>query len=194
MMPGKGLVEVEALLGRLRHENQSPEEKDQLRVAMDLFEFLFETGQTFDFDVYRKSLDERAPPLVIASFDTRDEAMAWLKAHPNPPDGAHVLVAGEYHRLVYFRDLGERRLPRGPVLPYYLGDMARAGLPPPVVTFDTYAEARAWVDSQPEPPRQVLIRISGEEHLVAYHYRIKLRAIYPMSMAVMSEPESGDDD
>ncbi|WP_240359093.1 head protein [Pyxidicoccus trucidator] len=194
MKPGKGMVEVEALLGRLRHENQSPEEKDQLRIAMDLFEFLFETGQTYAFDEYRKSLDLRAPPLVTASFDTREEAMAWLKAHPNPPDGAKVLIAGEYHNIVYFRDLGERRLPGSPVLEFYLEDMARGGLPPPVATFDSYEEAKAWVDSQPEPPQQVFILIAGEYHLVAYHYRVNLRAIYPMSMAAKSLPEAEADD
>lgn len=189
MKPGMGLVEIEALLGRLRYEAQSPDEKEKLGVAMDLFEFLFETGQKRDFGEYCKSLEVKAPPLVIASFDTREEAMAWLKAHPNPPDGAHVLIAGEYHRVAWFPELGERRLPRGPVLPYYLEDMARGGLPPPVATFDTLEEAKSWVDSQPEPPQQVFIQIAGEYHLVAYHYRVKLRAIYPMSLAAKSLPE-----
>jgi hypothetical protein len=184
------MVEVEALLGRLRAETQSSEEKEKLRLAMDLFEFIFETGQTLDFDEYRKSLDVNAPPLLIASFDTREEAMAWLNAHPNPPDGAKVLIAGEYHSIAWFKDLGNRRLPPSPVLPFWLEDMAREGLPPPVATFNTLEEAKAWVDSQPEPPRQVFIQVAGEDYIVAYHYRINLRALYPMSLAAKSDPEA----
>jgi ABC-type nitrate/sulfonate/bicarbonate transport system substrate-binding protein len=183
------MVEVEALLGRLRAETQSSEEKEKLELAMDLFEFIFETGQALDFDEYRKSLATKAPPLLIASFDTREEAMAWLNAHPNPPDGAKVLIAGEYHYIAWFKEQGYRRLPPSPVLPFWLEDMARGGLPPPVATFNTLEEAKAWVDSQPEPPKQVFIQVAGEAYLVAYHYRLNLRALYPMSLAAKSEPE-----
>ncbi len=194
MRPGMKMVEVEAFLGRLHHETQSSEEKEKLRLAMDLFEFIFETGQTLDFDEYRKSLDINAPPLVSATFDTREAAMAWLNAHPNPPDGAKVLIAGEYHYIAWFKDLGNRRLPPSPVLPFWLEELARDGLPPPVATFDTLVEAKAWVDSQPEPPRQVFILIGGEYHVVAYHYRVDLRAIYPMSLAAKSQPDAEAED
>lgn len=156
---------------------------------MDAVGFLLKTGQRYALEEYRRSLESSAPPLIIANFDTREEAMAWLNAHPQPPDGAHVLIAGEYHRIAWFPELGARRLPRSPVLPYYLEDMARDGLPPPVAAFDTYEEAKAWVDSQPEPPQQVFIQIAGEYHLVAYHYRVNVRAIYPMSLAAKSQPE-----
>ena len=47
----------------------------------------------------------------------------------------------------------------------------------------TREEAEAWLALQPEPPRQVFITIAGECHLVAYHHRILLRAIYPVSLA-----------
>lgn len=189
MRPGMKMLEVQALLGRLYEEAPSPEEKEKLDLAMDVFEFIFETGQTFDFDEYRKSLAFKAPYLAIASFDTREEAMAWLNAHPNPPDGAHVLIAGEYHRIAWFKEQGYRRLPPSPVLPFWLEDMAREGLPPPVATFNTLEEAKAWVDSQPEPPKQVFIQVAGEAYIVAYHYRVNLRALYPMSLAAKSEPE-----
>jgi len=189
MRPLTRMVEAKALLGRLYEETQSPEEKAKLLLAMDAFEFIFETGQTLDFDEYRQNEDMNAPPLAIASFGTREEAMAWLNAHPNPPDGAQVLIAGEYHRIAWFKEQGFRRLPPSPVLPFYLEDMARGGLPPPVATFNTLEEAKAWVDSQPEPPKQVFIQVAGEDYIVAYHYRLNLRALYPMSLAAKSEPE-----
>lgn len=190
MKPGLKMFEAEAFLARLHDETQSPEEKAMLQLATDLFEFVFETGQKLEFDEYRKSLDINAPHLVIASFDTREEAMTWLNAHPNPPDGAHVLIAGEYHRIAWFKEQGYRRLPPSPVLPFWLEELARNGLPPPVATFDTLEEAKAWVDSQSEPPKQVFILIGGAYHVVAYHYRVNVRAIYPMSLAAKSQPDA----
>lgn len=183
-------VEARELLGRLYEETQSPEEKEKLQLAMDAFEFIFETGQKLDFGEYCQSLDINAPPLAIASFNTREEAMAWLNAHPNPPDGANVLIAGEYHGIAWFKEQGYRRLPPRPVLSFWLEDMARKGFPAPVATFNTLEEAKAWVDSQPEPPKQVFIQVAGEDYIVAYHYRLNLRALYPMSLAAKSDPEA----
>lgn len=61
--------------------------------------------------------------------------------------------------------------------------MIRDGVPPPALTFNTQEEASRWLHSQPEPPQQVFIQIAGELHLAAYHYRVNLRAIYPLSRA-----------
>lgn len=193
MTPGMKLLEVQEVLGRLLEESDSPEEKEKLNTAMDVFEFIFETGQAEAVDDYRQSLDVRAPPLVSASFATRNEAMAWLLAHPAPLNGAKVLVGGEYFNVVHFRDKDLRYLPPSPVLEFYLQDLEQEGLPPPVATFDTVEQARAWVDRQPEPPRQVLILINGEPHLVAYHYRVDVRAIYPMSLAAKAAPAPADE-
>lgn len=102
------------------------------------------------------------------------------------PHHAYVLVAGEYHVIMYIPELNHRRLIAHPVLEFYLEDMIREGLPAPVATFTTHEDARAWLDSQPEPPRQVFIRIAGEYYLVVYHYRVNLRAIYPVSLAAKS--------
>ncbi|TQF14716.1 head protein [Myxococcus llanfairpwllgwyngyllgogerychwyrndrobwllllantysiliogogogochensis] len=187
------LLEVQEVLGRLRHESHSPEEKEKLNTAMEVFEFIFETGQAEAVDDYRQSLEARAPPLVSARFDTREEAMAWLHAHPAPLNGAKVLVGDEYFNVVHFRDGNFRRLPPSPVLEFYLQDIEEEGLPPPVATFDTVEQAQAWVDSQPEPPRQVLILINGAPHLVAYHYRVNVRAIYPMSLAAKAAPAPADE-
>ncbi|MFY2562623.1 head protein [Corallococcus terminator] len=193
MTPGMKLLEVQEVLGRLLEESRSPEEKEKLNTAMDVFEFIFETGQSGAVDDYRQSLEVRAPPLVSASFDTREEANAWLQAHPAPLNGAKVLVGDEYFNVVHFRDKDLRYLPPSPVLKFYLQRIEQEGLPPPVATFDTVEQARAWVDSQPEPPRQVLILIAGAPHLVAYHYRVNVRAIYPMSLAAKTAPVPSDE-
>ncbi|MFP2929484.1 head protein [Pyxidicoccus sp. 3LG] len=171
------------LLGRLLEETSSPEEKEYLDAAMDALYFILRTGQSHDFDAFRQSIDDNAPPLVLAAFDTKESAEAWMRNHPNPPTGADVLIAGEYHYANCSPDLKRRYLVPGRSLEYYLREMLDEGLPAPVATFATPEEARAWVDSQPEPPKQVVILIAGEPHLVAWHHRINLRAIYPLSRA-----------
>ncbi|MFY2562621.1 head protein [Corallococcus terminator] len=186
-------LEVRELLGRLREQSSDEDEKAKLLMAMDAVAFITDTGQSYEFEDYRQGEEEDAPPVVIESFATRSEAESWLKAHPRPPDGAHLLIAGEYHRVAYFPEQDIRRLPRDPVLKYYLQDMEQGGLPPPVATFDTVEQARAWVDSQPEPPRQVLILIAGAPHLVAYHHRVNVRSIYPMSLAAKAAPVPSDE-
>ena len=156
-------------------------------VAIDAFRFMAATGQDYDFEDYRKSLDANAPPLVIATFSTREEAEAWLQNHPNPPRSANVLAAGEYYRVVYSRKTNLRRLLSVPTLEYYLEEMTRDGLPGPVASFNTREEADVWLNTQPEPPRQVFITIAGEYFLAVYHYRVNLRALYPVSRAVKLE-------
>jgi hypothetical protein len=177
------------LLGRLWKQSSSEEEKARLDFALDALSFIFHTGQSYAFEDYRKSLDANAPPLVMATFQTREEAKEWLANHPSPPNHAKVLIAGEYHHVIYFRDGNIRGLPPTPFLEYYLGEMIEDGLPPPVATFHTHEEATTWLHSQPEPPRQVFIQIAGEYYLAVYHYRVNQRALYPISLARKSAPE-----
>lgn len=184
-------LEAQEFLGRLREELPSSEDKDRLLAAMDALKFIAATGQSYDFEDYRKSLDDQAPPLVIASFSTRGEADAWLNNHPRPPHHAYVLIAGEYHVVMYIPEANHRRLISHPVLEFYLADMIRGGVPTPAARFNTHEEARAWLRGQPEPPRQVFIQIAGEDHLAVYHHRVNLREIYPISRAAKLE-ESGD--
>jgi hypothetical protein len=82
-------LDAQELLGQLWEEASSAEEKEKLRMAVDALRFIASTGQSSDFEDYRESLDANAPPLVSASFQTREEAEAWLN------------VAGEYHLVVY---------------------------------------------------------------------------------------------
>lgn len=181
-MPTRSL-DAQELLGQLWEKAPSPEEKEKLRLAADALRFIASTGQALDFEDYRRSLDEKAPPLVSASFQTREEADTWLLAHPRPPDQAYVLVAGEYHIVMHAPERNLRSLVRHPALEFYLDEMTRDGLPAPIASFQTREEAEAWLALQPEPPRQVFIMIAGEHHLVAYHHRIHLSAIYSVSLA-----------
>jgi hypothetical protein len=182
-------LDAQELLGHLWAKAPSLEEKEKLRMAADALRFIASTGQSHDFEDYRQSLDANAPPLVIASFKAREEADAWLSAHPRPPDQAYVLIGGAYHIVMYGPERHHRKLLRHPALEFYLEEMTRGGLPSPVASFQTREEAERWLALQPEPPRQVFITIAGESYLAVYHHRIHLRALYPVSLAAKPQQE-----
>lgn len=177
-------------LERCWEESTSPEERERLLLAMDALRFVLSTGQTQDFKEYRESLEADAPPLVIAAFDTREEADAWLKSQPRPPHQAYVLLGGEYHVVMYAAELNRRRLVPHPVLKFYLAEMIQDGVPASVATFATREEAQTWLEQRASPPLQVFITVAGEPHLVVYHHRVRLRAMYPLSMAAKVEPRT----
>ncbi|MDY7230563.1 hypothetical protein [Hyalangium rubrum] len=102
-------MRVMDLLARLRAENPSAEEQELLAVAIDAILFITSTGQRYAFVDYLQQRESDAPPPLAASFDTREEAEAWLKNHPAPPDGTFVRIAGQYHHVLYSREMNLRR-------------------------------------------------------------------------------------
>lgn len=184
------MLETMEILGRLHEESRSPEEKERLLLAFGAIKYIWNIGNRWDFAEYHDSLSANGPPLVIATFNTREEADAWFNSQTEPPDDAHILIAGEYFLTYYNPSNGIRHLRRSITLKWYLAYMIQDGIPAPVATFDTREKAQSWLDSQPQPPRQVFIHIAGEAYLVVYHYKVKLRAMYPVSMAA-KPPHSG---
>jgi hypothetical protein len=175
--------------------NASAQEKQEvLDVLFDALLFIESTGQLYAFEDYRKHLVSDDPPGVLAAFGSREEAETWLKEHPEPPSSAYVLIADQYHLLVYNRELQHRHVFPHPVLEYFLGERVREGLPPPVASFATREEAEAWFKSVAAPPTQAVILIAGEPHLAVHHSNIRHRSIYPFSMAVEGEaPDTPQD-
>ncbi|MFY0571167.1 hypothetical protein ACN28E_46065 [Archangium lansingense] len=55
-------------------------------------------------------LKQRKPPVAVASFATREEAEAWLKALPEPARWAWVSIAGEPYLAVYHPNIQHRAL------------------------------------------------------------------------------------
>lgn len=103
-------VKLMDLLARLRASTTSPEERELLATAIDAILFITSTGQRYAFADYLQQRASDAPPPMVASFATREEADAWLNNHPALPDGAHVSIAGQPHHVVYSRELNLRRL------------------------------------------------------------------------------------
>jgi hypothetical protein len=177
------LLRAQWLLGKCSEGTSSPEDKERFLVAIDAIDYLMKIGQAHGLEEYRKDCAVNGPPLAIAAFNTREEAETWMKNHPDPPHHANILIAGEYFLTAYAPDINLRAILQNPTLEFYLEEMIHGGLPPPVATFATYEEATTWLHSQPEPPRQVFITIAGEYYLAVYHYKVNLRALYPISMA-----------
>jgi len=183
----KLITKAQDFLAEIGGTTPSQEQRELLDVLFDALLFIESTGQTYVFEDYRKHLASDDPPRVVASFNTHAEADAWLRELPEPPSSAYVLVADQYHHLIYIREKNHRRLFPHPVLEHYLGARMREGLPPPVASFATRQEADAWFQGQGVPPRQAVIQISGEPHLAVYHSNINHRSIYPFSMAAHVE-------
>ncbi|MDC0712931.1 head protein [Stigmatella sp. ncwal1] len=185
------LLRTQALIGRLGEQAPSPDEKEQFLTAIDALSFISDTGQSPGLEEYHKNRSGSAPPLVIATFNTREEADAWMNNHPDPPQHAHVLIAGEYFLTAFIPDINHRALLHTPVLGWYLEAMIREGLPAPTAAFSTHEEAEHWLNTQAEPPRQVFITIAGDYHLAVYHYKVGLRALYPIALAAKSARSGG---
>jgi hypothetical protein len=185
------IIKATDFLAEMGITPQSQEQQEFLDVIFDALLFIEATGQTYAFEDYRKHLVSDDPPRVVASFNTREEADAWLREHADPPSSAYILVADQYHHLIYIREKNHRRLFPHPVLEYYLGARMREGLPPPVASFATRVEAEAWLQGQVVPPRQTVIQISGEPYLAVYHSNINHRSIYPFSLATRVEAPEG---
>jgi hypothetical protein len=176
------IMDAQELLGKNREHAQSPEEKELLLLAIDALWFVWRNGQTYEFESYRKDVESEAPPRVIASFSTRDEAEVWVKARPQSPDLALVLIADEYHVVLSSRDEQRRALVPDMAMGYHIEEMTRNGLPPVVATFNTRDEADVWFRSQSEPPAQTVIQIGGERYLAVFFQNIQHRAIFPFSV------------
>jgi hypothetical protein len=177
------ILEAQELLGKNRENAQSPEEKKLFLLAIEALWFVWRNGQSHEFESYLEDVEANAPHRVIAAFNTRDEADAWLRKKPKPPDLALVLIADEYHVVLSSRDGTRCSLVPDPDLEYHIEEMMRGGLSPVGASFNTREEADAWFNSQAEPPAQTVIQIGGEHYLAVYYRNINHRAMFPFSLA-----------
>jgi hypothetical protein len=166
---------------QLRDAPESPEEVAQSQAILDAIRYIESTGQHDAFAAFMEHVAANAPPFVVASFATPEEAEAWLASHPRPPDPANVLIANEYHSVVHERETNTRRLPRSRVLEWYLAELEQKERPIAVASFGTREEADAWWMEQAEPARQAWVRVGGELHLAVHYPNIHHRALYPLA-------------
>lgn len=86
----------------------SSEDLEGLHSAVLALHFVQEAGCAGEFEHFLEHFDEPGPPLC--SFATREEADAWLKNHPSPPDGATVQVGEDELTVGYWPESSHRVL------------------------------------------------------------------------------------
>lgn len=178
---GESFMKAREILSRIRDSQQAPSDQHLIQIAIDEIDFIRSTGQQDEFYDYLKTY-YRNPPPVIARFDTRQEAEAWLNSLTEPPSNAYVLVGDDYLELFYFRDRAVRGFERQYTLERFIEAVTSRGLPPPAATFGTRAEAEAWWTKHPSPPISVFVQIAGEHYLAINHRKIAHRTLHPISI------------
>jgi hypothetical protein len=186
----ESLSKAERFFEELLDEPEAAGEQPAIQVILDAFRFISSTRQHAAFSDFLEHVESNAPPFVMASFETKREAEAWLKSHPNPPGFADLLIGNRYHDVVYERETDFRRLPWNRDLERYLAWLKRAEPPVAEASFATREEAEAWLARQPRPVRRTWVLIAGEFYLAAYYPNINHRALYPLSMARSEEEET----
>lgn len=178
------LRKTEAFFERLLADPTAADEQPAIQVILDALRFISSTRQHEAFADFLEHLEANAPPYVMAVFDTREEAEAWLEKHPSPPSSAEVLIGNKPHDVVYERETNFRRLPWNRRLHRYLAWLEEFDPPVAKASFATFEEAEAWLMRQTHPARRAWVMIGGEFYLAAYYPNISHRALYPLSMAV----------
>lgn len=173
-------AQVIGLLGRLRGETPSADEKEILLAVMDALDFIEASGQEQGLAEYLHYWETDTLPPVIAAFKTLAEAEAWLDAQPVPPYGARVLIGNQYHSVKRSRERKEPGFLPIPTIEEFIERHSDEGLPPAVAAFDTKEEAESWLVSTPAPPRHAFITIGGRHHLAVRQENVNHRALYPL--------------
>lgn len=164
-------------------------EEVPIQAIIDVLRFISVTRQIDALGDYIEQIEAKAPPLVIASFDSQAEAEAWLANHPSPPASGDILIGGKYHDVVYERETDFRRLPWNRDLEYYLSWLQEEEPPVAAASFATLQEAEAWLADQPRPALRTWVSIAGEPYLAVFHPYVRQRALYPLSLAARKNGE-----
>lgn len=176
-------------LEQLRAQVPSAEDEEALRTASEALVFIESSGQHEGFEDYLRYWRSSTLPPVIAVFNTREEAEAWLDEQPTPPYMASVLIANEYHTVLATRETRELSFAPMPVIAEFIETTLRHGPPAPVAAFETREQAEAWQASLSAPPRHAFITLQGEHYLAACWRNVNHRALYPFTLVEELERE-----
>ncbi|EPX56621.1 hypothetical protein D187_007963 [Cystobacter fuscus DSM 2262] len=98
---------------RLLHDVErhaiTSEQHEALENSRIALYFILERNEAGEFEEYLKNFNT-GPLTPVLSFPTKEEADAWLEAHPAPPHGAYIGVGKLLYHLAYVRELKHRKL------------------------------------------------------------------------------------
>lgn len=182
------ILGAQGLLGRTLRSASSAEEQELFKVAAAALMFISETGTVHAFEDYLQFRKE-APPYAVAFFRTREEADSWLRQHPEPPHGAFVLIADEYHIVMHVREVEHRQLFPHPILEGYLEQLQQTPPPAPLPSFENREQAVAWLKGQPELLQSTFMTIAGKRHVALYHRNLKHHSLHLLAEPGPDRPE-----
>ena len=162
-------------------ETREPEQQSA-NILIHLINFIADTRQLDTCEDYINNRLDYAP-LAIAHFTTRDEAEAWLKGPAEPPSPANILIGDEYYQAVYGREDNTRFMYRDYIIEPYIGEFAKKGLPPTTPSFETRAEAEAWLKAHPASPFD-FVSIAGEHYFAVHHKGLQRHTLHHVASAL----------
>ncbi|OJH41710.1 hypothetical protein [Cystobacter ferrugineus] len=86
------------------------EQHEALRNSRIALHFILERNEAGAFEEFFKNFNNKDSFTPVLSFSTKEEADAWLEAHPAPPHGAFVGVGQLRYHVAYARELKHRKL------------------------------------------------------------------------------------
>ena len=117
IQPSPPLIsETLGVLRQARAHARTPEDKESVDIALLAIHFLLESNQSSHFERFLGIFDSTIAEPPLCTFSSRKEADTWLNAHPRPPHGAGVDIAGQHYSVGYARDVELRVLVRRPTL------------------------------------------------------------------------------
>jgi hypothetical protein len=102
-----------ALLHKVERHACISEQQDALKNSRIALHFIQGRGESDEFEEFCASFDTASLTPVL-SFAAKEDADAWLLAHPSPPHGAIVGVEDARYHVAYSRELEHRKLLRLP--------------------------------------------------------------------------------
>lgn len=167
-------------LGRCWARFPSPEERELLRAAMDVRDFISSTGQLYAFEDYHQRLQAGRPPAAKSSARYPPglkrkvvELLVRLRDSAQSPEGKDV-IQSVLGALEFVDGTGQYA-----ALEDYL-KRRQEGAPPRVAaSFKSREKAEDWLLKHPAPPSSALVLIGDQYHQVICFREINHRTIQP---------------
>jgi hypothetical protein len=172
------LSDAQRVIGRRWRQGQSPEQARILGLARDALDFISATGQWYSFEDFRGSDGPRGSPSgEEGSAEPRGLLSKTESFFEDLLDDPRA--AGEQEPIQVILDALRFISSTGQHAPF--GDFIQhveAQAPPFIVaSFETEAEAEAWLASHPNPPVFADVLVGGRYHDVVYDRETNFRRL-----------------
>lgn len=172
------------VIGMRWSKDQSPERAWVLALARDALRFVSATGQTYDFEDFRKNLRSSPPPRVPGTLEPSQEPLEealqrttdfFAKARDEEADSAKEkeLIQVLLDTLRFISATGQHR-----ALGEYLEHLEANAPPYAIASFDTREAAEAWLRNHPHPPGSANVLIANDYHDVFYDRETNTRRLF----------------